>query len=123
MVYPTPKPTISQESAYQMVTQHLLFDPQGPLSRHFLLPTQDWFEGGRAPQRIVALCDAATGPFQKVFWIMDNRKKPVSRFVTVYRHYRTGKLMDARKYGYSPLQVGFSAKPVRRMVARGMLPP
>lgn len=22
------------------------------------------------------------------------------RFVVVYRHYRTGKLMDARKYGY-----------------------
>ena len=37
---------------------------------------------------------------------MARRKKTPRRkggdqaFVTVYRHYRTGKLMDARRYGY-----------------------
>ena len=27
-------------------------------------------------------------------------KSGTGGYVTVYRHYRTGKLMDARKYGY-----------------------
>jgi hypothetical protein len=30
----------------------------------------------------------------------DRKRREVVRFVTVYRHYRTGKLMYARKYGY-----------------------
>lgn len=43
----------------------------------------------------------------------DGKKKDGPSYVTVYRHYRTGKLMDARKYGYKAWPFGNGKKKSR----------